>query len=215
MRKFVTGAVIVCIILIALMGGYYAGTNRPVKELDKERHVAEETLQSLHKQLDDTQTELNDTQTALSESHAEMDTLRRSHNDLQQQLEQVNNTASWYDQVLRTITNGDKINFQTTMTTDRGVIVFVPNAPTDYYERQQLLIKLGAEFAEHDRVTFWYDANQAQLFEEGKLQPNEDEMLPPYAGMFGEIIMTENDVKQLRLHGSTGGPLNLAFGIFE
>lgn len=40
-------------------------------------------------------------------------------------------------------------------------------------------------------------------------------MLPPYYGVFGEIVKTPDNQWYLLQHGSTGGPIYLGFGKYK
>ncbi|WP_461671284.1 hypothetical protein, partial [Mycobacterium tuberculosis] len=140
--------------------------------------------------------------------------LMDSEEKLNQEIEAIGERNIALEKVLLQLTDGFKLDYEIIVPDKKGAVVFVRDAPNDYYEREATLSKLGVAFADYDSVTFWYDNNQARLFSEGKLERNEDELVPPYKGMFGEIIKSE-PFQQLILHGSTGGPLNLVFGKYQ
>ncbi|MDQ0063570.1 hypothetical protein [Paenibacillus harenae] len=129
--------------------------------------------------------------------------------------EETNEKIIWYEKVLGLLTNGEKLDYEEITSDNDEIVVYLKNTPSDYYEREELLIKLGVEFAGYDSVSFWYDEEQAELYVDGKLDKNEDPLLPPYTGVFGEIARDADDRLHLLLHGSTGGPLDLNFGKYN
>ncbi|MFD0961339.1 hypothetical protein [Paenibacillus chungangensis] len=212
MEKSVTAIISFVTIVVAFGAGLLLS--------DREYRQQLTEIASAHRQLESALQESNaQLASMLEQALLDIEQLEADNRGLQQAkaeyvdlLEELNDKLQRREDMLRVMTDGQMPDYEVLEEGVSGTVVYVKETPNDNEERERLLYKLGAAFAHLDAVTFWNDKMQAERYVRGELERNEDEMLPPYVGMFGEIVRSDEGMPRLLLHGSTGGPLDLQFG---
>ncbi|MCU6711860.1 hypothetical protein M6D81_24470 [Paenibacillus sp. J5C_2022] len=212
MEKSITAIISFVMIVVAFGAGLLLSDRehrQQLTEITSAHQQLESVLQESNAQLAST---LEQARLNIEQLEADNRGLQLAKEEYVDLLEELNDKLQRREDMLRVVTDGQVPDFELLEEGATGTIVYVKETPNDNEERERLLYKLGAAFAHLDTVSFWSDKTQAERYVRGELERNADEMLPPYVGMFGEIVRSNEGKPRLLLHGSTGGPLDLQFG---